>query len=1007
MCAVSLPLGALRTERLIGRLKEREAIKAAIEAEGELRFLHIIGDGGMGKTRLLEAIPEEILPKCSNKDRCQWGGVFDFYHTDIHTNSGIERALMDALDPKKRGFKVYRENREEMERLRPAGGARFDEIRRELGEHFVQGLNEIAAQRRLILCFDTVETIQYESDIIESLIDTGVTGMEVEAWLTTHIPNFKNAVIIFAGRPNPKLEEDFQRHLGDTWQSYKLGGFEENEVADYLEAVKASHREVREQLRALELPPDWRRVAYLYTGGHPLDLALILELVRRAVHPPPSLYDSLQVAQARTEEERRGIREELEKALLTSILNEMGTDLPIVLPFLWAARKGLNAELLERLLADWPDAVGPWGAVQWSQEKCHQVLDSLRSGGANPLTFIKTREGTDLVFFHDRMYELMDRHLEEIQPHFYRNVRTIYESIVSYYDGQIKDAAGRERQRLQVERLYYQFCLNPQQGYDTYSRLSDEALTGHEVGFELLLRDETLRFFRPDQPDNPTLEWARRFDPELRADRINRGLAIRWVRRLIVAEDWERAKEAARELRESALVTPRDPYFVPILLVYESELRSYRGYDLSGTVTLLKRAIDRFEETQPEPSSCLYRVKALNLGKAYNDLGYTYVRQRRYLSSISAYQNALIWHERSQMIGQEADTLRNMAYVYSLQGNLSEARRRYAEALDRSREIRSPIGEALSVNVRGLIKLQAERPREALTPCERALALFTGFDARRGQGLAHLALGQAWRKIGGLDVEILDLEEAEGYFRQSLEHLEEARRIFETEVKEPVRLLEAYVQLGCTYRDQATFYRKRGNGQVAEADIEALAQKAEQFLRQSISVAESLDLEAEKADTLNDIAEIYYHAGEYEKAEELLQESDLLIPRGYHITKEKGIAVSVKEPVSGLWQILGKNALERGRIAFDGTQYEAAMEHYLLALLYFQLFSAGAVEKAFREHPSQELYENLCCLSAPRLEGLQKYLEKVAMEYNASQEPGTQELLRILRSALAVARPTV
>jgi len=115
----------------------------------------------------------------------------------------------------------------------------------------------------------------------------------------------------------------------------------------------------------------------------------------------------------------------------------------------------------------------------------------------------------------------------------------------------------------------------------------------------------------------------------------------------------------------------------------------------------------------------------------------------------------------------------------------------------------------------------------------------------------------------------------------------------------------------------------------------------------------------------------------------------------------------VKEPVSGLWQILGKNALERGRIAFDGTQYEAAMEHYLLALLYFQLFSAGAVEKAFREHPSQELYENLCCLSAPRLEGLQKYLEKVAMEYNASQEPGTQELLRILRSALAVARPTV
>jgi len=1008
MCPASLPLGALRTRRLVGRTREREAIKAAIEAEGELRVIHIIGSGGIGKSRLLEAIPEEILPTCSNKDRCQFGGILDFYHTDIHTNSGLETAIIQALDPRGEGFKAFREAREELERLRPAGGARFEEIRRKTDEYFDEGLNEITAKRRLILCFDVVETIQYESDIIESLIDTGATGMEVEAWLTTHIPNFKNAVIIFSGRPNPKLEKDFQQHLGDTWQSFKLGGFKEKEVADYTEAVKASHREVREQLKALTLPPDWHRVAYLYTEGHPLDLALILELVRRAVYPPPPLYDSLHTAQARTEKERRRIREELEKALLTSILNEMGTDLPIVLPFLWVARKGLNAELLlEHLLADWPDAVGPWGAAHWSQERCRQVLDSFRPDGANPLAFIKTREGTDCVFLHDRIYELMERHLKEIQPHFYINIRAAYKSIVSYYDRKIGDATGRERRRLQAERLYYQFCLNPQQGYDTYSRLSDEALAGHEVGLELLLRDEMLRFFRPDQPDNPTLEWAGRFDPELNASRINRGLAIRWVRRLVVAEDWERAEEAARKLRESALVTPRDPYFVPILLVYESAARAYREHDFPARVTILEQAIDEFEKTQPEPGSRLYVVKTLNLGQAYNYLGYMYARQKHYQSAIDAYQKALIWHETSGVIGQQADTLRNIAYVYAMQGNLIEAKRRCTDALDRSRKIGSPIGEALSLNVLGLIELQAGRPREALAPCQRALPVFTELGHLRGQGLAHLALGQARRKISGLGVEILALEEAEGYFRQSLEHLEEARRIFETEVKEPIRLLEAYAQLGCTYRDQATFYRRRGNGRVTEADIEALAQKAEEFLRQSITVSERLGLEAEKADALNDIAEIYYHAREHEKAEGLLRESDLLIPRDYHITKEKGVAVSVKEPVSGFWQILGKNALGRGRIAFDRTQYEAAMEHYLLLLLYFQLFSAGAVETAFREHPSQELYENLCRLSASELEGLREHVEKVSAEYNASQEPGTRKLLHALNSALAVARRTV
>ena len=129
MCPAPLPLGALRTQRLIGRTKEREAIRTAIEAEGELRVLHIIGDGGIGKTRLLEAIPEEILPKCSNKGRCQWGGILDLYHTDLHTNSGIEAAIIKALAPE--GFAEYRTRREEYEKLRPSSVSLIHRVREE------------------------------------------------------------------------------------------------------------------------------------------------------------------------------------------------------------------------------------------------------------------------------------------------------------------------------------------------------------------------------------------------------------------------------------------------------------------------------------------------------------------------------------------------------------------------------------------------------------------------------------------------------------------------------------------------------------------------------------------------------------------------------------------------------------------------------------------------------------------------------------------------------------
>ncbi|HID29172.1 MAG TPA: hypothetical protein EYP19_04120, partial [Desulfobacterales bacterium] len=205
MCPVPVPLGALRTKRLVGRTREREAIKAAIEAEDELRVIHIIGGGGIGKTRLLEAIPEEILLTCSNKDRCQWGGIFDLYHTDIHTNSGIEAAILRALDAD--GFKEYREKRAEYEKLRRAGGdpKLLEELREELWKLFVKGFNEITAQTRVILCFDTVELIQYESDMVQEVCGIEYGGVEVREWLKTVIPQLKNAVVIFAGRPKPQL----------------------------------------------------------------------------------------------------------------------------------------------------------------------------------------------------------------------------------------------------------------------------------------------------------------------------------------------------------------------------------------------------------------------------------------------------------------------------------------------------------------------------------------------------------------------------------------------------------------------------------------------------------------------------------------------------------------------------------------------------------------------------------------------------------------------------------
>ncbi|RLC55633.1 MAG: hypothetical protein DRI80_17390, partial [Chloroflexota bacterium] len=145
-----------KTRRLIGREAEEQILRQAIEGDG-LRVVYITGKAGLGKTRLLEYLPT-IIGTSRNSDDCLWSGIIDLYDPEKHSNSGLEAAIANALDPERQAFAGYWKARKEFERQRRAGADPYtlEQLRKELIEKFSKDFNTLSREKRPIIALDTV-----------------------------------------------------------------------------------------------------------------------------------------------------------------------------------------------------------------------------------------------------------------------------------------------------------------------------------------------------------------------------------------------------------------------------------------------------------------------------------------------------------------------------------------------------------------------------------------------------------------------------------------------------------------------------------------------------------------------------------------------------------------------------------------------------------------------------------------------------------------------------------
>lgn len=969
---------APRTPRIIGRQEIIQAIEAAIgDSSGCSHVFLLVGPGGTGKTRLLEEVP--VICGRIAKPEVRPTSIIDLYHADYHSPGGLRQAIVDGLDPDQGYFQQYRVKRKEFEQKREEGigGGALEQVRQELDKVFLQEYEELAQTSRLVLCFDTLELLQYESDRVLEICQVEDVDTAIKNWFLRHIGRLPNTVALFSGRPQPRIEQEFAeqfRQSNCSFTRYDINAFTVPETYEYLVAMRAESQELDEILSNDEVG---KRVVQL-SGGKPIYLSLLTDLL---------LYgDTITDLFPASQDAKDDVDEDLVGKLLVERLIALPEPFGPTIYYLLHARKGLDVVLLRHLMGG-----------QWSAEEASRNLEQVRH-----FAFVKPRAKTPYLFLHDEVYDLFDRYFQGDSR--YGNS---FEAIATYYRTQMaKVSSILEREDLVVARLYYELQVDLRNGYaHCYLPWDEQAIQAHEIGFDMRLRDEVLRFLnRYTAPDSPF--YNPRIGQLLDRAAIDRDCIIGWLMRYLEKGESEKVYKIAWDLRyqrkEAFVDWERidDPRYKVSVLIPLSWAMVYLGKAETETRKVQEEALalladkQQFREAQES-----WRLRAL--GHIHENIGYLHRVAQRLQTAIGYYSTAVHYFRQVNQKANLASAQNNEAYAYALLGNFSRAEKLIDDALTIRRSLKQKHPLAISLNTRGLIHLLADQPHRALPKCKEAEQIFTDLNDPRGIGLSTLALAQIYRALGKLwRQDVYPVEQAVEFYQESRLAIDKAIKIFEEETPEPGRLIEAYNEAGALERDWGLVLKKMGGKELARQRFD----RAVKLFAASIAIS-GAQWPVETSDSYEDIVDVYIIQADFTNAVDNLRQSESFIPEEYRLVEGQGF-MPIKEPVEEFWSMLGKLEIQQARIVLAGVGHElqnitqerllAAMPHYAKSVAYFLRFSAD-----YSRHKTtiKEIYDYLKSLEIAQLQEVRDVVVGVEQAYQVD----LQHLLEDIDETLALA----
>lgn len=936
-----------RTDQIIGRTTFLETIYKAIQNEDHTWLLYFYGPGGIGKTRLLE----EIVTKNGTWDelafRCT--PILDMYHSDYQSSDGVRHSIVTGLE-EKGDFEEYHAKRVELAEKLSAGSSsgELQRLQREVEKAFLKNYRALARKHRLMICLDTMELMQYESDPVQKICRVETVDALVMNWLVEQLPTLPNTVILMAGRPEnrERIEEIFARRFhaeNNSFKAQELVAFSLEETSEYLKKIAQKLKEqddpnLAETLDKYEnLGANFHRV----TKGRPVYLALTIDLFLTPPREGKPFINAILSGQEFPENE-----------LVTQLIeNLMALSEPYgrIIQYLFHARKGLTVDLLQHFGVARID-----DHLKWLENLAIAKVRTVGKGDEQQKTY----------FFHDEVYNMYDQYFKG-EPLEGQN----YGPFVEYY-----------RLKPQIDGLFYEIRINPYQGYHFhYARQDHDAIVGHDHSYDMRLRNEVLGFLnRYVDKKSPFFDEpiARRLD----RNNIDRDFAVRWVRRHWAMGDSKTAREVAL-----ALITSEDPlfnwneidddFYKSDILVALVEAAVQEAKEVQSVIEVLNQ--DSSLDIKEVPDLLTYAIKILrekgkeNLnqaeqwhyhrisGAAHNRLGYFYRTTGRYGLALSHYQQAVAHLDLADVKSELAFTLTNAAYLLGLNSRATEALRLISRAIELHQELKRHYPLALALNTKGIIRALDNHPNWGVQDCRNALETVEEIGDDRGTGLALIGLGYTLRKqanqwkSGGISIAM-----ANASFQEAVGVLNKAGDIFSNKFTEPIRRWEAYSELGSLYCDWAWLARSQKDAQQAEEYYD----KAINYQKQAEKIAKENKLESQTLDTLDDLAQAYGDRStlyiemekieasrrDREQAEAYLDEVETLIDAKFKLTSGGFIPGSGEGETQ--WVAMGKRHLWRGIWRFRDVEYRQvdqgdvenrlsdAMENLFLSTIYFRQY---------------------------------------------------------------------
>ena len=393
----------LEESLFIGRTDEIEQISNCVKKYGKNYIIVIYGDGGIGKSRLINEIKNIYNHKAMK--HLAVTEVIDFDDLAFHISQNITRKISEMLG--EQIFKSYLDAEIDFRKMQKSGVSRerLIEERESVSRIFIDCFNEFSTKKRVVLFFDTTDKLDKRKEIWNDLIPI--------------FKDIKNAVVIISGRDAEEIVKGFNFDLkGLSIEYIRLKPFEENDSKTY----------IYERCRQKNIPKieaDLVDKIIFLTEGKPVLLDLAVEWRARGIDLDwfeKGNVNELARLESVNPEELKRKKKQVEKELVSHInkLQDPRDRLILLLSHVFP----LNVEMLQKLL----DIDNIAGEKVFEDAKNFVFIKSLPNG---------------FISLHDVMRDMVHEYVwPEIDPYrlklYSKKALELYEKEINNLNSEIK-----------------------------------------------------------------------------------------------------------------------------------------------------------------------------------------------------------------------------------------------------------------------------------------------------------------------------------------------------------------------------------------------------------------------------------------------------------------------------------------------------------------------------------------------------------------------------------------